>query len=321
MKTITKLVFFVTVSVFLSTACSVLGHFSGRGGRLENVPLSKDFAEPQVVGDLDTSEIPESSGLTSSQCQPGVLWTHNDSGGGPYLFAIDVNGRTKGVWKVTGAVERDWEDIASAKEADGECYLYIGDIGDNEEKHSSVQVYRLREPRAGSSGGPISRKDAQGSGPAEKIEVRYPDGSHNAETLLVHPATFDIYLITKNQRGPASVFRVKRSVWTRALESGQPADAEKVAKLLVPAIAGGFLTGGDISPDGSRVIICDYFSAYEFTLPSSEKDFEKVWSLTPVVIEAGERKQGESVAYSADSASLFLSSEKNPSPLIRIDRK
>jgi len=320
MKTITKLAFFVTVSVFSIPACSVLGHFSERGGRLEDVPLSKDFGKPEVIGNLDASELPESSGLTASPCQPGVLWTHNDSGGGPYVYAIDMKGGTKGVWNVLGAAERDWEDIASAKDPEGDCYLYIGDIGDNEEKYASVLIYRVKEPNVDDLAGAVKKKDAQDSASAGKIEIRYPDGSHNSETLLVHPGTFDIYLITKNQQGPASVFRVRRAVWRQALDSGQPAEAEKVAELLVPAIAGGFLTGGDISPDGSRVAISDYFSAYEFTLPEGEEDFDKVWTLTPAVIDAGARQQGESIAYSTDSTSLFLSSEKNPSPLIRIDR-
>ena len=40
-----------------------------------NVPLSRD--------------IPESSGLALSRRTPGLLWTHNDSGNEPFIFAVD----------------------------------------------------------------------------------------------------------------------------------------------------------------------------------------------------------------------------------------
>ena len=38
-------------------------------------------------------ELQESSGLAISRTQPGVLWSHNDSGDGPTLYAIDMSGK------------------------------------------------------------------------------------------------------------------------------------------------------------------------------------------------------------------------------------
>ena len=80
------------------------------------------------------------------------------------------------------------------------------------------------------------------------------------------------------------------------------------------------LTGGAISPDGKRVIICDYSSAYELQL-GTMTNFDDVWKQKPVPVNLGERKQGEAVTYSADGGSVFATSEKKNSPVIEVKRK
>jgi hypothetical protein len=96
---------------------------------------------------------------------------------------------------------------------------------------------------------------------------------------------------------------------------------EKIADFSVPAFPNGFLTGGDISPDGKRVVICDYFNAYEIVLPENAKNFDEIWREKPLIVELGERAQGEAVGYSADGKSIFATSEKRNSPVIEVKRK
>ena len=96
---------------------------------------------------------------------------------------------------------------------------------------------------------------------------------------------------------------------------------KKIADFSVPAVPNGFLTGGDISPDGMRVVVCDYFSAYEIILPKGKQNFDEIWTQKPLMVELGERNQGEAVAYSADGKSIFATSEKKNSPLIEVKRK
>ena len=55
--------------------------------------------------------IGESSGVAVSRTYPGVLWTHNDSGDDAVLYAIDMAGNLIGRFPVSGARNRDWEDI------------------------------------------------------------------------------------------------------------------------------------------------------------------------------------------------------------------
>ena len=55
----------------------------------------------------------ESSGIVVSRAQRGVYWTHNDSGDGANLYAIDIAGKLLATFKVAGAEARDWEDMSS----------------------------------------------------------------------------------------------------------------------------------------------------------------------------------------------------------------
>jgi hypothetical protein len=89
----------------------------------------------------------------------------------------------------------------------------------------------------------------------------------------------------------------------------------------VPAVPNGYLTGGDISPDGSRVVLCDYSAAYELILPAGAASFDSIWSQRPTPIDLGERMQGEAVSYAAEGRSIFATSEKKRPPLIQAKRK
>src|SRR5262245_30879731 len=89
------------------------------------------FQAAQVVGRIENGEIRESSGIAASKCQENVLWTHNDSGDRPIVFAMDQNGRHLGSWTVNLAENIDWEDIATYKDAAGKCFVLIGDTGIN----------------------------------------------------------------------------------------------------------------------------------------------------------------------------------------------
>ena len=80
---------------------------------------------------------------------------------------------------VPGAEAVDWEDLALGPGPGGRPLLYLGDIGDNREARETVDVYRVPEPRATSG--------ATATAPATRLRLRYPDGAHDAETLLVAP--------------------------------------------------------------------------------------------------------------------------------------
>jgi hypothetical protein len=269
------------------------------------------YGQPARIATLEDPAVNESSGLVASRRNPGLFWTHNDSGDAPILYAFDRAGKRRGAWRVAGARSVDWEDAAAGPGPEaGRSYLYVGDIGDNGHKRSEIVVYRVAEPeiRAGAN-------STQETEPAETIRLRYPDGSRDAEALLVHPSTGDIYVVTKTASGAAGVYKLAAPPSASSVNT-----LVRVAEVRLPGLFGGFITGGDISPDGRRVVLCDYLNAYEFSLPDGAK-FDGVWGQTPQTVELGERRQGETVCYGADGEAIYATSEKKPVPLIEVKRE
>ncbi len=279
-NTITKkypLVIFCLALALSFSACFSTGS-KGNGKTPENDAQKsvKEYRKVQIVGRISSVEITESSGLIASKCLENVFWTHNDSGGGAFIFAISAKGEKLATFRVEGAKNIDWEDIAAYKNAAGECFLYIGDIGDNDRKRNDLALYLIKEPRFSASGAASNKKNPIAISDYKFIEFSYPDSRHDAETLLVDPDTADIYILTKELSAPAGVYKLASNY-----AFGKTNKLEKIADLSVPAVPNGFLTGGDISSDGKRLIICDYFAAYEFVLPENAESFEEIWKQKP----------------------------------------
>lgn len=299
----------ISVASILVIACSGTGTFNGL------IVQASGYSAPIVVGKIETEEIKESSGLSASECQD-VLWTHNDAGSDAFIFGMDTQGKHLGTWKVQNAQNIDWESIAAFRDSGGKCSLLIGDIGDNDENRTELTIYRIPEPALSPDGAASSTKNPLQTAPAEVLKFGYADGAHNAETLLVHPQTSDIYIVTKKKSGPAGIHKLKPVFGNSSI-----AKTEKVGDLSVPSDAAGLLTGGSISPDGKRVMLCDKKGGYELILPEGSTNPDAVWKQKPVVVDLGDRKQGEGVSYGRDGISLYATSEKKNAPLFQIKRK
>ena len=88
---------------------------------------------PQLKAELP-KEVSETSGLFFHNVR---LWTHNDSGGKPILFALDTTD-FQVVQKVTlsNVKNKDWEDVCT----DGET-VFIGDFGNNKGNRKDLRIY------------------------------------------------------------------------------------------------------------------------------------------------------------------------------------
>jgi hypothetical protein len=200
------------------------------------------------VGKIQTDSLREISGIAASRRNPGVLYVHNDSGDGARIYALNEKAELLAVCSLKGAIERDWEDIAVGPGPDpNRPYLYIGDIGDNGARRPEVVVYRVPEPQV-DPGRPFGQMSV---GPAEAIRLVYPEGPRDAETLLVDPLTRDLYIISKREWVP----KVYRAAYPQS--TTQRTELQQVAVLPF----GAFPTGGDVSPDGRRVIVRGMFNA------------------------------------------------------------
>jgi hypothetical protein len=311
-ETIAKFSAFVICAALVFSACA-----------FTSAPASEQasdspYGPPKVVGTIKSPDVTESSGVAASRCQSNVLWTHNDSGDDAFIYALDHAGNSLGTWKVPNAKNIDWEDIAAYKDKAGKCFLYIGEIGDNKTKRHEHIVYRVAEPVIVPENSSSTRKAPLTTGEAEVLHFIYPDYDQDAETVMVNPKTADIYVVTKRVSGPAGVYRIKPD-----FGSSDPVKAEAVAEISVPAIPNGLITGGDISPDGTLVILCDYTRGYELQLPAGAQDFDVVWAQKPQPVELGERANGEAVSYSVDGNAIYATSEKRkgPAPVIEVKRR
>jgi hypothetical protein len=280
------------------------------------VSPQESYGAATKLASIKNESITESSGLVASRTTPGAYWTHNDSGDGPFIYAFDTTGETLGVFKVTGADARDWEDISIGPGPQAnKPYLYAGDIGDNNENRSEITVYRFLEPELKPGDKTSTKKQPRATERAETIRLKYPDGAHDAETLLVHPATGNLYLLTKVAFKNPVVYEA-----AAPLNAGEVITLKRIGEVRVPSIFGGALTGGSISPDGRRVALCDYFQGYELVLPEKSNNFDDIWKQKMTGFDLGKRQQGEAIAYRLDGNALLATSEKEPD-LFQVERR
>jgi hypothetical protein len=317
--------FLLVVLLVVLTGCQKGSHDAkaGRPSRDERseqksaTQPNENYGAPIKLGVLEDQSIDESSGIVASRTTPGMYWTHNDSGDGPFIYAFDDHGHNHGVWRVTGALANDWEDIASGPgPIAGTNYLYIGDIGDNSGTRYPIIIYRIPEPTITAAEEGLKKKNAQPTETAEVLRLRYPDGHHNSEALMVHPVSGKIYLVTKVELGNARVYEADPAKVSDGLIT-----LTRVGELSVPTVFGGMITGGSVSPDGLHVALCDYVQGYELVLPDKSSDFNLIWKQPLRPIALGKREQGEAIGYRLDGKALLATSEGRPTPLIQVERR
>src|SRR5436190_1147734 len=279
-------------------------------------PQAKEQSAAKVIGTIKNPSVNESSGLVASRTLPGAYWTHNDSGDGPFIYALNGHGESLGVWRIPNAKNDDWEDISiGGGREGGKSYLYIGDIGDNDSRRPGVVVYRVLEPTPTAEDANTSRQKPELTEPADVIQLRYPDGKHDAETLLVHPTNGNIYIITKVALQNPAIYEA-----VPPFDLSKPITMRRLGELKLPSLFGGILTGGSVSPDGKRVALCDYFQAFELVLPANAKSFDEIWKQRMVSFDFGKRKQGESIAYRLDGKAVVGTTEGKKAELVQVER-
>lgn len=272
-----------------------------------------------LVARLADTRINESSGLAIGRRNPGIFWTLNDSGGGPFVFAFDDKGGTRARLEIAGAANFDWEDIASGPDAQGKASLFLGDIGDNLFIRPEIQVYQIEEPALGSA----AESEEVQIKEFKMLRATYPDGRHNAESLLCHPQTGRLFIITKTNDGQCGVYAFPAVLRTDVIMK-----LESVAGFQIPAVArpgkrpidNCMSTGACFSPDGTHIAVSTYSSLYQWTLGPAQT-LADAFAQKPLRIVQPLLQQNEAVCYSADGRSLWITSERAGAPLWRIDLK
>ena len=220
--------------------------------------MQATFQSPRLV---------ESSGVAVSRAHPGVLWTHNDSGDGPYLYATDLRGTDRGALLVPGAQAIDWEDMSLgpcpvAFPIQSRPCLYLADTGDNLEFRPFATIYAIPEPAP-----PERASDTLGTTRAPAVlQLRYPDGAHDVEAIYVSPRDTAVYLVSKGRGGTIRLYRVDRGAWRSPDTTSDIVVATFVQTLDIrpSSEAGRLVTAGAIRPDGRVVALRTYTEIYLF---------------------------------------------------------
>jgi len=252
------------------------------------------FGQRTNLGIIEYDQIMEASGIVASRKHANVLWTHNDSGA-PEIYAINTRGQHLGRYTLHGCNDIDWEDIAigTATGTDRD-YIYLGAIGDNQRQRESRSICRMPEPAVNEH----QQAVVEHINDVEVIKFRYADGSHDAETLLADPLSGDLYIITKRVN-PAGVYRIPGAAPTNEVHT-----LTRIAELPYR-----YLTGGDIAPDGTEILIKSYTSIYYWKrLPGVS--LEETFRLRPVTLPYIWEPGGEAVAWGAKADGYYTVSEE-----------
>jgi hypothetical protein len=253
------------------------------GGALSRASSEEPVSRMSLDRTLQDTSIRESSGLARSTFKRPLIWTHNDSGDGPRVFAVRKNGSTAGVVRLDGAGARDWEDIATGP---GHT-LWVGDIGDNGRTRPSISVYRFTEPSAASSR----------TVKATRFDFKFPDGKHDAEGLMVRPGTGRVFIVSKSRSG-GHIYRAPERLSTTSVN--------RLEKLVsVPKS----ITAAAWAPKGRRFVVGNQNWAYLY---------DGLRDRRPTEIRKPSTRQGESMDFARSGRALLVGSEGAKSPVYKL---
>lgn len=148
----------------------------------------------------------------------------------------------------------DIEDMASAQ-IGTDNYIFIGDIGDNSDVRTTIQIVRLKEP-------PITGSDYEySSDSVYSIICQYPAGnppSHkDAEGLFYDKVSNKIYILTKRDN-PIKIYSLAHQATysgTQTLTYEGTAWSGVQYGQNMSGVNGGYCCGADLSADATKIFV------------------------------------------------------------------
>ncbi|XVU21153.1 hypothetical protein ACQPZJ_28215 [Actinoplanes sp. CA-054009] len=253
-------------------------------------------AAPERVCRVGDSRLNEVSGMAATESGYVVVNDGADDPAGRRIFFLD--GRCKVVRTVAyPSRPRDTEDLALG--ADGT--VWVADIGDNSASRETIALWRL---------GPGSRTP-------ELLRLKYPDGAHDAEALLLSPDGTPI-IVTKTPLAAGAYVPAGPLKKTTALKLAGNVRLPVTTTSNPFSLAGRLvITGGAVSADGTRAVLRTYADAFEFDV----RDGDVVAAITSgdprQTTALPDEPQGESIAYSRDGSALLTISEGAKPAILR----
>jgi hypothetical protein len=238
------------------------------------------------MGINQNPNLEEVSGLVASVRHPGKLWAHNDSGNPAVLFLLDSTGSTVTSFRIAGARNRDWEDIAIGG-PDSAAVLFIGDIGDNQEHRQVKYIYCVKEPMD------LEQEELP---VVDTLKIQFEGRPRDSEALLADPVSGNLFLITKRERE------------VRLYEIPYPFVSDTLILESVAQLPLQHITAGDISRDGSEILLRNYTSIYYWRRAPGQSVPDALRQ-PPVELPYEPEPQGETIAWAGDGSGYFTLSE------------
>ena len=272
------------------------------------------WSSPEYAGTFTDPDLDEVSGLAASRTQPGRYWALNDGGNDPKLVLIEGDGERVATVQVEGAVNTDWEDMASFT-LDGRNYLLVADTGDNGGIREQLVLWVFEEP--------ANVKDGDRIRPAWRIDFRWADGARDCEAVAVDSARGEVLLISK-KRVPPELYRlplrppagVQTAELLGKIQGVEQPGEEDLKKNPVYGRYRSQVTAADLSPNGRVLAVLNYHSIY-FLVRQPGETWAQTLQRPPSQLRYPWLPQAEALAFSTDGLSLTVGSEQRPSPLLR----
>jgi len=261
--------------------------------------LGRYAAAQQKLVKIVPNEVSETSGLFVSK--DNLLFVHNDSGDTSRFFAIDAKGNLlstlyfKGDPSTKHSGVIDCEDMAGGPgPVKDKSYIYLGDIGDNGGNRPYVRVYRVLAPDKLSGNMQIK---------SEAVNLKYPNGAQDAETLMIDPILKELIIISKRQDTVG--------VYSAALlfKNGDTVTMKKQGGLFLPGKGlFKYVVSGDISRDGRQVVVKTYTGVY-YWLRKGKEPIAQTLKRTPTKLPYTMEPQGEAIGFTPDGKAYYSISE------------
>jgi hypothetical protein len=180
---------------------------------------------------IKDDRIKRPTGLVKSTKHQGTYWAVSSSGTTGRVFAVDATGKVQAVLRF-GAKVSDVEALG----IDRNGTLYVADIGDSNGSRNQIEIYTIPEPESLQDSSNVKY---------HQYDFKYPDGAHDAQTLLIEPETSQLYIVTKSSKGAGAIYSAPAAPTRQGSN-----DLTKLA----PAPTG-VITDGTFLPDGQRVVL------------------------------------------------------------------
>lgn len=194
---------------------------------------------PKLKAELP-NDVRETSGLFFHN---GRLWTHNDSGGKPVLYALDTT-TFEVVQKITlaNAKNKDWEDVCT----DGER-VYVGDFGNNKGKRKNLRIYTFSLSVLPDSGDATITVDSIRFCFGDQTNFVYNKHEHDFDCEAMFATEDYLYLFSKGwATGTTRMYRLPKTLGNYVAEVVNGFDSQ------------GLITGADYDRENHVLVVVGY---------------------------------------------------------------